>query len=167
MLISPLKCWLFPKKYCFSWYNFNSRICHSSEIKSLGYKNLAIGEKHVNGGGDIRLVCKLKIVKDDSSNHSLSSDLKALINDEKSADVVVEAGGKEFKVHRWTFKATTVFLFRLFEKNRGPKIANRKEKVKVSAQIYKFVAQNYAIIWTLWRIWAKNGEIHIQITQFS
>ena len=73
---------------------------HSSEIKSLGYKNLAIGEKHVNGGGDIRLVCKLKIVKDDSSNHSLSSDLKALINDEKSADVVVEAGGKEFKVHR-------------------------------------------------------------------
>ena len=112
----------FPQKYCFSWYNFNSRICHSSEIKSLGYKNLAIGEKHVNGGGDIRLVCKLKIVKDDSSNHSLSSDLKALINDEKSADVVVEAGGKEFKVHRWTFKATTVFLIRLVEKKtRGPK----------------------------------------------
>ena len=47
-----------------------------------------------------RLVAKLKIVKDDSANHSLPSDLKALINDEKSADVVVEAGGKEFKVHR-------------------------------------------------------------------
>jgi len=88
---------------------------NTSEIKSLGYKNLAIGEKHVNGGGDIRLVCKLKIVKDDSSNHSLSSDLKALINDEKSADVVVEAGGKEFKVHRNILSARSPVFASLLE----------------------------------------------------
>ena len=71
-------------------------------IRSVGYKNMAVvTDKHFSkGGGGIRLAAKLKIVKDDSANHSLPSDLKALINDEKSADVVVEAGGKEFNVHR-------------------------------------------------------------------
>jgi len=84
---------------------------NTSEIKSVGYKNMAISEKHMTSHGDIQLVCKLKLVKDDSDNHSLSSDLRNLINDEKSADMIVEAGdGKEFKVHRNILSARSPVL---------------------------------------------------------
>ena len=90
---------------------------NSTEIKSVGYKNMAISEKHMNAHGDIQLVCKLKLVKDDSANHSLPSDLKNLINDEKSADLVVEAGGKEFKVHRNILSARSPVFATLLEEN--------------------------------------------------
>lgn len=73
---------------------------NTNELRSIGYKNIAISEKHINSSGDIELVCKMRLLKDDSENHSLSSDLKALINDEKSSDLILEADGKTFKVHR-------------------------------------------------------------------
>ncbi|CAB4068134.1 SPOP [Lepeophtheirus salmonis] len=76
-------------------------IDNSESLKSVGYKNMLITEKHMNANGDIQLVCKMNIIKEDNSLHSLSSDLKNLINDEKSSDIVIEtAEGKKFKVHR-------------------------------------------------------------------
>lgn len=77
------------------------RLETNNELKSVGYKNIAIGDKHIDQpGGDINLVCKMKLLKDDSSNHSLSSDLRSLINDDKTADLILEAENKTFKVHR-------------------------------------------------------------------
>eukprot|EP00095_Tigriopus_kingsejongensis_P011238 maker-scaffold414_size178625-snap-gene-0.27 protein:Tk11238 transcript:maker-scaffold414_size178625-snap-gene-0.27-mRNA-1 annotation:"protein roadkill" len=76
------------------------KLDNTHELRSIGYKNIAISEKHINSSGDIELVCKMKLLKDDSENHSLSADLKALINDEKSSDLILEADGKMFKVHR-------------------------------------------------------------------
>ncbi|QQP37357.1 BTB/POZ domain protein [Caligus rogercresseyi] len=74
-------------------------IDNSESLKSVGYKNMLITDKHLNESGDIQLVCKMNIIKEDSSLHSLSSDLKSLINDEKSSDVVIEtAEGKKFKL---------------------------------------------------------------------
>lgn len=88
------------------------------ELRSIGYKNIAINEKHVNSKGDIQLVCKLKIVKDDSTNHSLSSDLRSLINDEKSSDLVLEAGGKTFKVHRNILSARSPVFADILEQSK-------------------------------------------------
>ncbi|XP_071746250.1 uncharacterized protein [Lepeophtheirus salmonis] len=51
-------------------------IDNSESLKSVGYKNMLITEKHMNANGDIQLVCKMNIIKEDNSLHSLSSDLK-------------------------------------------------------------------------------------------
>merc|ERR1719244_1832382 len=40
------------------------------------------------------------MIKQEVASHSLSSDLGSLINDEKSSDLILEAGERKFKVHR-------------------------------------------------------------------
>merc|ERR1719244_2025224 len=40
------------------------------------------------------------MIKHEVASHSLSSDLGSLINDEKSSDLILEAGERKFKVHR-------------------------------------------------------------------
>ena len=69
-------------------------------LKSIGYKNIAMSEKHVNSAGDVMLVVRLGIIEKEEPSHSLSSDLGSLINDEKSSDLILEAGERKFRVHR-------------------------------------------------------------------
>ena len=59
-------------------------------IRSVGYKNMAIaGEKHLEPGtGRLVLVAKLKVVKDDSANHSLPSNKSQLVELLKSNIVI-------------------------------------------------------------------------------
>ncbi len=46
----------------------------TSELKSVGYKNIAVSDQHVDSeSGDMELVCKMKLVKEDRECHSLSS----------------------------------------------------------------------------------------------
>lgn len=70
------------------------------KLQSIGYKNIAINDKHVNAAGDVILVVRLSMIKQEVASHSLSSDLGSLINDEKSSDLILEAGERKFKVHR-------------------------------------------------------------------
>ena len=73
---------------------------NSAELRSVGFRNVAIGEQHLDPEtGDLRLVCKMKVLMDDSdsaaaatANHSLSSDLRGLLRDGGStSDLLLEA----------------------------------------------------------------------------
>ena len=69
---------------------------NSSELKSVGFRNVAIGDQHLDPEtGDLRLVCKMKVLKEDddaAANHSLSSDLRGLLKDGGStSDLLLEA----------------------------------------------------------------------------
>jgi hypothetical protein len=47
---------------------------NTKELRSVGYKNIAISDKHVDPDtGNLNVVCKMKLLKDDLANHSLSS----------------------------------------------------------------------------------------------
>lgn len=96
---------------------------NSDTLKSVGYRNMAISEKHMNCHGDIQLVVKMNIFKEDTATHSLSSDLLSLINDEKSADVVIKSEGKKFNVHRNILSARSpVFADLLIDSKSGEKL---------------------------------------------
>ncbi|XP_023332547.1 uncharacterized protein LOC111704523 [Eurytemora carolleeae] len=62
------------------------------KLQSIGYKNIAMNDKHVNAAGDVLLFVRLSIIREEEAAHSLSSDLGSLINDEKSSDLILEAG---------------------------------------------------------------------------
>ena len=70
------------------------------KLQSIGYKNIALSDKHVNASGDVMLLVRLSIIKKEEPCHSLSSDLGSLINDEASSDLILEAGERRFRVHR-------------------------------------------------------------------
>ena len=70
------------------------------KLQSIGYKNIAMSDKHVNSSGDVILLVRLSIIKKEEPCHSLSSDLGCLINDEASSDLILEAGERKFRVHR-------------------------------------------------------------------
>jgi len=70
------------------------------KLHSVGYKNIAMNEKHVNAAGDVLLFVRLSIIREEEAVHSLSSDLGSLINDEKSSDLILQAGERKFMVHR-------------------------------------------------------------------
>ena len=70
------------------------RLEQTEKLQSIGYKNIAISEKHVNTMGDISLVVKLTIITEEETNHSLSSDLRHLIDDEKSSDLILQSGSR-------------------------------------------------------------------------
>ena len=70
------------------------------KLQSIGYKNIALSDKHVNAAGDVMLLVRLSIIKKEEPCHSLSSDLGSLINDEASSDLILEAGERRFRVHR-------------------------------------------------------------------
>jgi len=69
-------------------------------LQSIGYKNIAISDKHVNSSGDVILLVRLSIIKKEEPTNSLSADLGSLINDEKSSDLILQAGERKFRVHR-------------------------------------------------------------------
>ena len=76
---------------------------NSAEIRSVGFRNVAIGEQHLDPEtGDLRLVCKMKVLVEEgafsssaaaaANNHSLSSDLRGLLRDGGStSDLLLEA----------------------------------------------------------------------------
>ena len=68
---------------------------NSGELRSVGFRNVAIGEQHLDPEtGDLRIVCKMKVLKDGDSaaDHSLSSDLRGLLKDGGStSDLLLEA----------------------------------------------------------------------------
>ena len=69
------------------------------KLQSVGYKNIAISDKHVNRTGDVVLSVRLSLIQKEVKNHSLSSDLSNLLHDKKSADCVLQAGDKTWVVH--------------------------------------------------------------------
>lgn len=100
-------------KYKFGIYNRSSeefemgapekvvlKLEQQEKLQSIGYKNIAMSDKHVNSSGDVMLLVRLSIIKKEEPCHSLSSDLGSLINDEASSDLILEAGERKFRVHR-------------------------------------------------------------------
>ena len=69
------------------------------KLQSVGYKNIAIRDKHVNSGGDVMFSVRLSIIHKEEESHSLSSDLSSLINDQNSADCILQAGDRTWQVH--------------------------------------------------------------------
>jgi len=70
------------------------------KLQSIGYKNIAMNDKHVNAAGDVLLYVRMCIIREEEAAHSLSSDLGSLINDEKSSDLILQAGERRFMVHQ-------------------------------------------------------------------
>ena len=69
------------------------------KLQSVGYKNIAISDKHVNSDGDVMFSVRLSIIHKEEESHSLSSDLSSLINHQKSADCILQAGDRTWQVH--------------------------------------------------------------------
>lgn len=128
-------------KYKFGIYNRGSeeyemgsidrvgmKLEQTDTLQSVGYKNIAISEKHVNTAGDVSLVVRLTIIKENETNHSLSSDLKNLIDDEKSSDLILQSGSREFRVHSNILAARSpVFAALLKEKQLDEDEETNKE----------------------------------------
>ena len=70
------------------------------KLQSIGYKNIALSDKHVNASGDVMLLVRMSIIKKEEPCHSLSSDLGSLINDEASSDLILEAGSDPKLIHQ-------------------------------------------------------------------
>jgi len=104
---------------------------NSSELKSVGFRNVAIGDQHLDPEtGDLRLVCKMKVLKEDddaAANHSLSSDLRGLLKDGGStSDLLLEArNGKCIPVHRNILVARSPVFAELLRR------AEEEEDIKV------------------------------------
>jgi len=97
------------------------------KLQSIGYKNIAMSDKHVNASGDVMLLVRLSIIKKEEPCHSLSSDLGSLINDEASSDLILEAGERRFRVHRNILAARSpVFASLLTQLEREKKAAVKK-----------------------------------------
>lgn len=136
-------------KYKFGIYNRGSeefemgaidrvgmRLEQTDKLQSIGYKNIAISEKHVNTAGDVSLVVRLTIIKENETNHSLSSDLKNLIDDEKSSDLILQSGSREFRVHSNILAARSpVFAALLKEKQLNEDEENNKENKEYEKKI--------------------------------
>merc|ERR1711892_613703 len=98
------------------------------KLQSVGYKNIAISDKHVNSGGDILVSVGLSIITQEEESHSLSSDLGTLINDEKSSDIILQAGHRTFQVHRNILAARSP----VFAKQLSQLVENDEEESKAS-----------------------------------
>jgi speckle-type POZ protein len=87
------------------------------KLQSVGYKNIAISEKHVSSSGEVILSVKLSLSNKEEVPHSLSSDLSTLFHSSvPSADCVVSAGDREWAVHRNILSARSpVFADQLAE----------------------------------------------------
>lgn len=110
------------------------RLETSDELRSIGYKNMAVSEKHFDSHGGINLVCKMRLLKDDLQEHSLSSDLKVLLNDEKSSDLAIEAGGKSFRVHKNILAVRSPVLARLISQEEASSLQQNEVKDTVEKE---------------------------------
>ena len=70
------------------------------KLKSVGYKNIAITDQHINSDGDVSLSVQLSISLVNENLHCLASDLGFLINHAESSDLILETGDKKFRVHK-------------------------------------------------------------------
>ncbi len=88
---------------------------NTNELRSVGYRNMAISDKHVNALGDVKLTVRLRLLRDDADLHSLASDMKQLLGDETTADVVLEAGNKHFLAHKCMLSTRSKILAELLK----------------------------------------------------
>ena len=85
------------------------------KLQSVGYKNIAIGDRHVNSTGDVLLTVRLSIIRRDEKSNSLSLDF----GDEKSSDLILESGEKQYKVHKNILAARSSVFAELLSKLEG------------------------------------------------
>ena len=113
----------------------NIKLEERDKLQSIGYKNIAMSEKHVNSTGDVLLLVRLSIIKKEEPCHSLSSDLGCLINDEASSDLILEAGERRFRVHRSILAARSpVFAALLLKMEEEMKGKEEEERRRVAAE---------------------------------
>ena len=86
------------------------------KLQSVGYKNIAINDQHINSCGDVILSVQMTITLENKELHSLSSDLGSLINDEASSDLILAAGDREFRVHRNILAARSPVFAKILSK---------------------------------------------------
>ena len=72
----------------------------TDKLLSVGYKTIVINERNINPNGDILLSVQLSISLDKEEAHTLSSDLGSLLTTGEVSDLIVEAGEKQFRVHK-------------------------------------------------------------------
>ncbi|XP_031778369.1 BTB/POZ domain protein isoform X1 [Nasonia vitripennis] len=58
----------------------------SSDIISLGYRDLSIVERHLKNNGELRVMVKIQIIQCESEKHSLSQDMAKLLKHPQIAD---------------------------------------------------------------------------------
>ncbi|XP_044009647.1 speckle-type POZ protein-like [Aphidius gifuensis] len=74
----------------------------TSNIISLGYRDLSIVDKHFKKNGDVLLTVKIQIIQCDNEKHNLSQDMARLLKHPKFADTKLTCGGSshiEIPVH--------------------------------------------------------------------
>ncbi|XP_066589031.1 TD and POZ domain-containing protein 2-like [Prorops nasuta] len=92
----------------------NLELTSSSEIISLGYRDLSIVERHLNNkSGELLLTAKIQIIQSESEKHSLSQDMARLLRHPYAADTKLICGGLnriEIPVHSSIIAARSLVL---------------------------------------------------------
>ena len=110
-------------------------------LQSVGYKNIAISDKHVNSGGDVMFSVRLSIIHKEEESHSLSSDLSSLINDQKSADCILQAGDRTWKVHSNILAARSPVFAKQLSELDETNIDRKMSETSVSLEEYNILSR--------------------------
>ncbi len=96
-------------------------------LRSVGFRSVAIGTQHLRGAdGDVVLACRVRLVPEEEEEeeaggaHSLGTDLRALLGDQASSDLVLEAEGGEaaFHAHKNILAARSPVFASLLKKKK-------------------------------------------------
>ena len=86
------------------------------KLQSVGYKNIAINDQHINSIGDVSLSVQLSISLENEKLHSLPSDLGFLMNHTESSDLILETVDRKFRVHKNILTARSPVFAQLLNK---------------------------------------------------
>ncbi|XP_015596702.1 speckle-type POZ protein isoform X2 [Cephus cinctus] len=67
----------------------------TSDIISLGYRDLSIVDRHLKKTGDVEVMVKIQIIQCESEKHNLSQDMTRLLRHSRGADTKVTCAGDD------------------------------------------------------------------------
>lgn len=85
----------------------------TTDIISLGYRDLSIVERHLKKNGEVVVMVKIQIIQCESEKHSLSQDMARLLKHARAADTKLTCGGTnstEISVHSSVITARSSVL---------------------------------------------------------
>ncbi|XP_011505894.1 PREDICTED: TD and POZ domain-containing protein 2-like [Ceratosolen solmsi marchali] len=99
----------------------------SSDIISLGYRDLCIVDRHLKKNGELSVMVKIQIIQCDSEKHTLSQDMARLLKHPQSADtkLIVADENLEIQVHKCVIAARSDVLANMITPLEGNELEEK------------------------------------------